>query len=195
MDNLKTADTKDTLLLGIDNKDVWKYRYYEYHFKTTGIQEHFVKKLISMYLDGISWITHYYFLECPDWKWNYMCHYSPFVSDMARYMKDNKVDLNTIKFVSNKHIPMMAQLVSVLPPSCKNYLPESYRYLVTDFSSDIIDMFPAKVQVDTLYKSQLYQCVPLIPLLDIDRVIDATKNLPLTTKEKERCKIIDEIIF
>jgi 5'-3' exonuclease len=90
---------------------------------------------------------------------------------------------------------MMSQLVSVLPPSCKNYLPESHRYLVTDFSSPIIDMFPAKVQVDTLYKSQLYQCVPCIPYLNIDRVIDATSALTLSAKEKDRCEILEDFVF
>lgn len=198
MDNLKDDNqlkNQDTLLLGIDDKEVWKYRYYEYHFKVSGPQENFINKLIAMYLDGIKWITEYYFLECSDWKWHYLCHYAPFISDMAKYIKEKNIDLNNIQFQHNKPIPIMSQLVSVLPPSCKHYLPESHRYLVTDFSSPIIDMFPSKIQIDSLYKSQLYQCVPLIPYLNIDRVINATQNLTLTNKEKERCKVFDDIIF
>ena len=195
MDNLKKSDVKDTLQLGIDDKDVWKYRYYEYHFKLLGNQNKFIDKLCALYLEGIRWITEYYFLECPDWRWSYMCHYSPFISDMAKYMKNNNVDLNQIKFVNHHHIPMMTQLVSVLPPSCKYYLPESYKYLVTDFDSPVIDMFPTKVQVDTLYKNQLYQCVPITPQLNINRMLEATRDLKLTPKEEERSKILGDFVF
>lgn len=195
MDNLKHKMIDDKMQLGIDDKEVWKYRYYEHHFKLTGPQEEFIDQLSLMYLNGIKWTAQYYFLECPDWKWNYMCHYAPFISDMSRYIKKHNFDLNKIVITKNGHIPMMSQLVSVLPPSCKHYLPESYRELVTSFDSPIIDMFPSKVQLDMLYKYQLYQCVPLIPYLDIDRVLDVTKNKKLTHQEEKRCKICDDFEF
>lgn len=195
IDNLKKDKVKDNLQLGTDSEDVWRYRYYEYYFKLTGKQENYIEKISELYLDGIKWITQYYFFECIDWKWSYPCHHAPFISDMAKYMQKNNIDLNKIEFKNNKHIPMMSQLTSVFPPSCKYYLPESYRCLVSDFNSPIIDMFPKSVQVDTLYKNQLYQCVPFIPYLDIDRVLEATKDLPLTKDEQERCEIIDDIVF
>jgi 5'-3' exonuclease len=195
IDNLKKGNVKDTLQLGVDREDVWRYRYYEHYFKLTGKQDNFIENLSALYLDGIKWITQYYFFECPDWKWSYPCHHAPFISDMAKYMQNKNIDLNKIEFNNNKHIPMMSQLVSVFPPSCKNYLPESYKYLVSDFSSPIIDMFPKNVQIDTLYKNQLYQCVPFIPYLDIERVLEATKNLPLTKREEERCEIMNDIVF
>jgi 5'-3' exoribonuclease 1 len=195
MDNLKNGNIKDTLQLGIDREDVWRYRYYEHYFKLSGKQDNFIEKLSELYLGGIKWITQYYFFECADWKWSYPCHHAPFISDMAKYMQNKNIDLNKILFNNNKHIPMMSQLVSVFPPSCKNYLPESYKYLVSDFSSPIIDMFPKNVQIDTLYKNQLYQCVPFIPYLDIERVLEATKDLPLTKHEQERCEIMEDIVF
>ena len=195
MDNLKDKNVDDKLRLGVDNKDIWKYRYYQYHYKLSGSQKEFVDSLSEMYLTGIKWMTEYYFKECPDWKWNYMCHYAPFISDVAQYVKEQNFDLNTIKIEKNGHIPMMAQLISVLPPSCKNYLPESYRSLVTEFESPIIDMFPSRIQLDMLYKNQLYQCVPLIPYLDIDRVIEATNNIKMTKKEKERASIKKDFVF
>lgn len=195
MDNLKKDKMNDMLQLGTDHKDIWKYRYYEHHYKLSGQQDEFIDELCRLYMEGIKWITEYYFFECPDWRWSYMCHHSPFVSDMSNYMKKKNIDLNKIVFDNNKHIPMMSQLVSVFPPSCKHYLPQSYQYLVTDFSSPIIDMFPKNVQVDSLYKSQLYQCVPLIPYLDINRILNSTKDLPLTRSEEERCEIYDDIVF
>lgn len=193
LDNLKQENIVDNLQLGIDEKSVWKYRYYEYYFKITGKQEKYVENLCDMYVTGIKWMTEYYFLECPDWKWNYVCHHAPFISDIAKYIKT--IDLNNIIFQNNKHIPMMSQLLSVFPPSCCHYLPESYRILVSDSKSPVIDLFPSKVKIDTLYKSQLYQCIPLIPYLDINRILEATKNLKLTKEEKKRSEIMEDILL
>jgi 5'-3' exonuclease len=190
LDNLKQEKITDNLQLGVDEKSIWKYRYYEYYFKTSGKQEKYIEKLCTMYITGIKWMTQYYFLECPDWKWNYVCHHAPFISDIAKYIKN--INLNDIAFDNNKNIPMMSQLLSVFPPSCNYYLPESYKHLVVDFKSPVIDLFPSKVKVDTLYKSQLYQCIPLIPYLDINRILEATKNLKLTEKEKKRCEILED---
>jgi 5'-3' exonuclease len=195
IDNLKNQQIHDKIQLGVDNKDVWKYRYYEHHFKLTGNQTKFVENLVLMYLNGIKWVTQYYFQECPDWRWNYMCHHAPFISDMATYIKKYNFDLNNVKIINRKHIPMMSQLISVLPPSCKHYLPESYKDLITDFNSPIIDMFPTNVQVDMLYKYQLYQCIPLVPFLDIDRVLEATNNKKLSKAEADRALIIGDYYF
>lgn len=193
MENLKQEEVKDNLLLGVDDKEVWKYRYYEYHFKLSGKQDKYINNLCEMYIRGINWMMKYYFKECPDWQWSYVCHHAPFISDISNYLKN--IDFNSIKFTNNKHIPMMSQLLSVLPPSCNKYLPESYRYLILEFKSPIIDLFPTKVKIDTLYKNQLYQCMPLIPYLDINRILEATKDLKLTEKEKKRCEILDDILI
>jgi 5'-3' exonuclease len=191
MENLKQAENIDNLQLGVDTKDIWKYRYYEYYFKISGKQDKYVNNLCDMYLTGIKWMTKYYFQECPDWKWNYVCHHAPFISDIAIFSKNK--DINNINFINNKHIPMMSQLLSVFPPSCNNYLPESYRHLVLNQDSPVLDLFPIKVKIDTLYKSQLYQCIPLIPYLEIDRIIEATKKLKLTDKESKRSEIFEDI--
>lgn len=193
LDNLKQNEIIDNLQLGTDDKNVWKYRYYEHHFKISGKQEKYIEKLCEMYVFGIKWMTQYYFTECPDWKWNYICHHAPFVSDVAKYIKS--IDLNNISFSNNKHIPMMSQLLSVFPPSCNYYLPKSYKNLVVDFNSPIIDLFPSTVKVDTLYKNQLYQCIPLVPYLDINRILEATAKLKLSKEEEKRSRIFEDFEF
>lgn len=198
LENLKKEETKDPLMLGIDSKDVWKFRYYEYYFKISGNQNKFIDELVHMYLMGIKWITEYYFKECPDWKWCYVCYYAPFISDIAKYIKKNNFDINNVVFDNDKknYIPIMSQLISVLPPSCKKLLPKSYIELIDNFDkSPIIDMFPTKIQIDTLYKTQLYQCIPQIPYLDIDRILDATKNLKLDKSELLREKICQDFVL
>jgi 5'-3' exonuclease len=189
LENLKKDEQPDCLQLGIGDEDIWKHRYYEYYFKVSSNQEAIIHKLSQNYIEGIKWMTEYYFDTCPDWRWNYVPSYAPFISDIGSYIKSQNIDFNKIQFDNRKCIPMMSQLVSVLPPSCNYLLPNSYRYLTTTFKSPIIDMFPSHIKIDTLYKNQLWQCVPRMPYLDIDRVLEATKNLLLDDNEKERSVI------
>ena len=189
LENLKKNEQIDTLQLGVGDEEIWRHRYYEYYFKVSGNQDSIINKLSENYINGIKWMTEYYFDTCPDWRWNYVPYYAPFISDLALYIKRQKIDMNKIKFENRKCIPMMSQLVSVLPPSCSYLLPNSYRHLVTTFESPIIDMFPSQIKIDTLYKNQLWQCVPRIPYLDIDRVLEATYALPLDDNERERASI------
>jgi 5'-3' exonuclease len=197
LENLKQNQTgnNDVLQLGVGSKEVWKYRYYDYYFKTSGDQTNVIDQLCQNYIDGIKWITEYYFDTCPDWKWHYIPYYAPFVSDIAVYILKNNIEMNDIKFNKRKSIPMMSQLVSVMPPSCSYLLPKSYRSLVTTFESPIIDMFPSKIKIDTLYKNQLWQCVPRMPYLDIERVLSATENLAMCNEEKKRCKILSDFVY
>jgi 5'-3' exonuclease len=178
MENLRDKYEKgDTLELGVGDKSVWKYRYYEYYFKTTGDQNKIISKLCQNYIEGIKWITEYYFNKCADWRWDYVPYYAPFISDIAIYLKVNNIDINSITFSDRGVVPMYAQLVSVLPPSCSHLLPKKFRHLITTKESEIIDMFPSKIKVDTLYKNQLWQCVPRIPYLNINRICDAIEKL------------------
>ena len=107
--------------------------------------------------------------------------------------KTKEFDMNMIKFNDKGPLPMFAQLLSVLPPKFNYLLPKSYRKLTTD-SSPISDMYPVEYEVDKLYKCKLYQCVPLIPNLNINRVIDSVKGLKLSKTERQLSAIEDECV-
>ena len=124
-----------------------------------------------------------------------MYSHSPFISDIARYISLNKYSLNNKTFSDVKNIPIMTQLLSVLPPSCSNLLPKKYRDLVLSEKSPIIDLFPIRIKLDMIGKDQYWQCIPMIPTLDIDRVLEATKMLPQTKTEIVRStELLDFII-
>jgi len=199
LENLKAVNNDITkynpIQLGMGEKNVWKYRYYEYYFHTSGDQHEIINSLCENYINGVKWITEYYFNKCPDWRWNYIQYYAPFISDIAGYIKSYNVNMNDIKFNNNKYIPIMVQLVSVIPPSCSYLLPKTYQYLITTYESPIIDMFPSKIKIDTLYKGQLWQCVPRIPYLDINRILNVTENLVLSKEEDIRNKIYENFVY
>jgi len=193
INNINNIDNYDILNLGFGDKNLWKYKYYQHHFSLTNSQDYYIENICKMYLEGIVWIATYYFKECIDWRWAYVCHHAPFVSDLAKYMR--KYNIRNIVFEKKENIPIMSQLLAVLPPSCSYYLPNSYAKLMTNMNSNIIDLFPTSVKLDTLHKSQLYQCVPLIPYLDINRILNETHSIKLDEKEEKRNTIFDDYII
>ncbi len=195
-ENLINDTDKDPVMLGYGSPSDWNFRYYDYYFNTSEYQEDTIKDIVFQYLKGIKWVTEYYFDDCPGWKWQYPYDHAPFISDIAKHMKLNKININDIKVLSkSKPIPIMTQLLSVLPPQKNNLLPKNYAFFVEDKKSLIIDMFPKSVVIDTLYKDLYWTCVPKVPYLDIDRIIKIINDVPLTLEEKKRNKILDDFVF
>lgn len=194
LENMKKFNVEDPVGLGCGEPEEWKYRYYEYYFFVSEHQELMIESLVKLYLEGVMWVAKYYFDKCPDWQWHYPYNNAPFISDIARYGHLIN-DINNIKFESRTNIPIMTQLLSILPPQCNNIIPSSYANLMTSSNSPIIDLFPVHVKLDMLYKDLYWKCEPKLPLFDVDRVLEYTKNLPLTKEELARNKIFEDLQF
>jgi len=177
--------------LGNGKKKEWKYNYYCKYFGIDGNQEEIIKKASHKYLEGIAWTTKYYFNKCPSWNYQYDYNYCPFLSDIVHYIKSNSINMNAFRFLNNPSgvqthrlcpLPIMAQLISLIPPQRSELLPQAFRKLVTQESA-IIDMYPESVTVDTMNKEQRFKCVPNLPYVDIDRILETIKNVELTKSE------------
>ena len=193
IENLINCKIEDNIKLGIGNEDNWKFNYYK-HMGSQEHQEDFIDKVCENYMEGIIWVAQYYMNKCDNWIWQYEFTHSPLISDLSNYLlKKPNLDLN--KFIFNKVGPVniFTQLVSVLPPKFNYLLPQTYRYLSISPNSPIIDMYPIKYEIDKLYKSKLYQCIPIIPTINLERIINATIDLKLSKKEKKLSEIHDLI--
>ena len=184
---------EDNIRLGKDKPDLWKYRYYENYFHVS-YQEELINELCENYLKGLMWITLYYFKECSDWKWRYYHFHAPFISDISNYLYKTNMDLNKIVFKKDKPLKPLTQLLSVIPPKHIKILPKEYRFLMTDDSS-IIDLFPSKIEIDTINKDMHWKCIPIIPLLDINRINDVIKNIKINKKDSIKNEELDEYKF
>ncbi len=89
----------------------------------------------------------------------------------------------------------MSQLLAVIPPIHAKILPSTYRQLMFEDQSPIIDLFPISVQLDMLYKDQYWKCDPILPILDINRILKITKKKNLDKKEKVRSEILENFCF
>ena len=87
-----------------------------------------------------------------------------------------------------KPVDIYTQLVSVIPAKYSYILPKSLRHLNCSYESPIIDMFPSVYKLDMIYKTQLYKCIPIIPSIELDRIINCVKSLQLTQDEIIRSK-------
>jgi 5'-3' exonuclease len=180
----------DPIQLGLGTKEEWIYRYYEHYisFRDSKHYENQVSAMCYSYIEGLYWVALYYFDECPAWAWQYPTTHAPFVSDLYKYMLKSKLDISLIKFTLGKPLEPCAQLLAVLPPSCKNILPYNYQKLVTDANSPIIDMFPSSssVELDMIHKDLFWMCIPMLPYLDVGRLSDALVHIKLTEEEYVR---------
>jgi 5'-3' exonuclease len=189
LENMKKFIINDPIKLGIGNESIWKYRYYEHYFHTSEYQDLMKDEICKAYLIGLCWVTKYYFDKCADWTWQFEFCHSPFISDMSNFINKNNFDLNNVKFDIHSPLQPCIQLLCVLPPSCRDLIPKTYRSLVVSKDSPIIDMFPEKVQLDMIDKDQYWQCIPIIPIIDIERIHNCTKKLKLSSEEEIRNKI------
>lgn len=84
---------------------------------------------------------------------------------------------------------MYDQLLAVIPPFYKNLIPKNLISLMTN--SNLIHMFPTYVELDMLHKEQLWQCVPLVPYLDIKEIENYTSKIKLDEGELKRLRIFE----
>jgi len=184
IENMK-INIDNPLQLGKGTKEEWKYRYYEYYFGVDD-QLKFINNMCKKYIEGLLWVAKYYFEECPAWEWQYEFTHAPFISDIYNYYTFNKTDINKIKFVLSKPLSPCTQLLAVVPPSCSDILPINYKNLIIDPKSPIKYMYPDTVYLDMLYKDSFWMCVPMLPVLEIDKLKNIIHKIKLTKEENER---------
>jgi 5'-3' exonuclease len=85
-----------------------------------------------------------------------------------------------------KPVNMYTQLVSVIPATYSHILPKPLSTLNSSAESPIIDMYPLVYDIDMINKTQLYKCVPIIPYLDLNRVIEVVDGIKLSNSDKIR---------
>lgn len=157
----------DSILLGSDQPDKWRERYYKHYWDVSDDEiEEFSKKLVYHYLMGIKWVTEYYFDKCPSWNWYYPFDYPPFISDISKYL----YDFNNIKFAIGNPLKPFMQLLAVLPPQLNTLLPNNLRKLMVNSKSSLSYLYPTEFDQDFINKKKYWMGIPKLPPLDIDNL-------------------------
>jgi len=194
LDNMKIIKSSDIFQKHIGTFDDWKFRYYSHHFHTTESQEITIRNICKNYIDGIMWITKYYFNGCQSWNWVYEYQCAPFVSDLNKFMQTYHYNVNELQFELGQPIPAVIQLLCVIPKQYSYLLPDKYAELMNDTSS-IGDMFPSNYILDTCNKDQFWQCNPILPILNMNRILNTTQHMTVIPYIEIINKILQNIVF
>ena len=125
-------------------------------------------------------------------RWYFRYRYAPLASDMV-----NLASI-TVSFNLGQPFRPLEQLLGVLPPASRNFLPPVYRDMMVGDSA-IADFYPLQFAVDMNGKRNSWEGIALIPFIEERRLLDAVAKLDqsrLSTVERLRnVRVGDEYIY
>lgn len=192
----RKADDSDSEPEPEDNvrlwEDGWKQRYYKTKFDVDATDDEFRKKVVQSYVEGLCWVLRYYYQGCASWKWYFPFHYAPFASDF----KDIKGMFSDFE-KGTKPFKPLEQLMGVFPAASGNFLPTTWRALMSDPESSIIDFYPDDFAIDLNGKKYAWQGVALLPFVDERRLRAALAEVynDLTPEEVRRNSLGSDVMF
>jgi len=166
-------------LYGIKNKDIiansiyagiskWRQIYYKSLFNTNIlITSTVLTQICKNYIEGIYWTYAYYKKQSYDNTWFYAYPYPPSIKDMSNYIIGN----NEIKMSSsNLIITPEIQLMIVLPRESIELIDDKYKKYLTDKSLGLYHLYPSKYIIRTYLKTHLWECIPILPNVNISHL-------------------------
>ena len=84
------------------------------------------------------------------------------------------------------------QLLSVLPPQSSGMLPNSYKDLMVNPTSPLVEYYPKDFEVDSNGKKNSWECIVRIPFINEQKLMTAVSAIDhrTTLLEKERMRNI-----
>ena len=156
----------------------WKKRYYK---KTIGsVDRDDINAVCENYIEGLVWVYRYYMTGCDSWHWKYRYNSGPLLSDLADYVANMDININKIKFPKSEPVSPYVQLLSILPEESSTLLPKEYRKMFHD--SAISHLYPREYRLENIFKRYYWQCVPILPYLDIKQVIRESNKIRTSRK-------------
>lgn len=144
-----------------------------------------VMEMIDEYLIGLAWVYMYYTsgLSYINMRWYYKYYHAPLIVDIKNIPKDLKMTKH-LRIPDQPEFSSIHQLLSVLPISSKNLLPEEAQTLMEPLSI-ISDYYPVKFIVELDGKEAEWQGIPILPFIDPDRIIEAVDSIDLSEDQLE----------
>jgi len=158
------------------NEEDWEERYYKRYLCCNDISQKDIDKMCKNYCEGLLWSYQYYTKECSSWRWYYKFCCAPTIKDLYNYFQRNLFN-NTFNHPKSDPLKPVQQLLCILPPSSSYLLPKMERQLMISNTSVIRDLFPNSFNIEMLYMRYFHESIPQLPLIDINRILEAQGNL------------------
>ena len=158
---------KDPLIHTIYNSpNKWRQEYYRIIFDNNiSIDSTVMFNACNNYIKGIYWVYSYYKGMNIDCEWYYPYNYPPTIKDILNHSIANDVpELNN----DNDFVPSYIQLLIVLPKYSVKLLSKKHQQYMMDIYSGLFHMYPVKYNIQTFLKTQLWECSPILPLINLN---------------------------
>ncbi|XP_028409004.1 5'-3' exoribonuclease 2-like [Dendronephthya gigantea] len=165
-------------------EDGWRERYYLQKFGVSSDEESYESvrdQVASAYAEGLCWVLRYYYQGCCSWKWYFPFHYAPFASDFKN-IESKRFDFEE----GTQPFKPLEQLMSVFPTASGNFLPSTWRELMANPESAIIDFYPTDFEIDLNGKKYAWQGVALLPFVDEKRLLTSLAKVYPDLNEDEK---------
>ena len=169
---------KDPLINTIYNSpNKWRQEYYRIIFDNNiSIDSTVMFNACNNYIKGIYWVYSYYKGMDIDCEWYYPYNYPPTIKDILNHSIANEVPvLNN----NNNFVPSYIQLLIVLPKYSVKLLSKKHQRYMLDIYAGLFHMYPVKYNIQTFLKTQLWECSPILPLINLNYI---TRVLELENK-------------
>jgi len=158
---------EDPVQLGKDSMEEWRNRYYKHYYELEPEEiDDFSKEMVKHFLNGLKWVTEYYFDKCPAWRWYYPYDIPPFITDIHNF----KINFKEFNFKLEEPLSQFEQLLCVLPPQSSYLLPLSLRKIMLNNNSSVRYLYPTSFELDFLNKKKYWMTIPKLPDLDITSI-------------------------
>jgi len=171
---------KDPLISTIYNSpNKWRQEYYRVIFDNNiSIDSTVMFNACNNYIKGIYWVYSYYKGDPIDCEWYYPYNYPPTIKDILNHTIANEAPVLNC---DNEFVPAYIQLLIVLPKYSYKLLSKKYQRYMQDIYAGLFHMYPVKYNIQTFLKTQLWECSPVLPLINLNYM---KKVFELETKSR-----------
>jgi len=161
---------KDPILSEIfNNSKKWRYYYYKRLFDINiNVDSLMISTAASLYIKGIYWTYNYYKKMDLDYTWYYPYNYPPTAKDINNYLKVNTITPITL---NGDYLKSSQQLLLILPIQSIHLINEKQQKYMKDIKCGLTHLYPAEYKIQTLFKNHLWECCPILPIINIDKII------------------------
>jgi 5'-3' exonuclease len=157
-----------------NNPTRWRSYYYKHLFHSRLHDSTIVVTACKLFVQGITWVYRYYKRLPKDPEWYYPYNYAPSLRDLANFTMGLSVEEGrrlTERFVMppgpSGFVHPHVQLLCIMPLASAGVLPRKVKDIMTTETIGCTHMFPTGFMIQTYMKMHLWECTPVLPMLDI----------------------------
>ena len=181
-------ETKDKLASHIHNSlqpKRWRSLYYKHLFFSKLNDTSVVAKACEYFVTGLCWTYAYYKRLPKPYDWYYPYGYPPTLLDLKNYLQgtapqvwdDMQGEWAKNAHLNQRFLEPAIQLLCILPIESSQLIPHRYRCWMTDHKYGCVYMYPSSYPIQTYLQTHLWECVPVLPPLDIPWIQECAKKM------------------